>query len=261
MSKREIITKVSLSGSESRPAYNPSEELGGTTNSNEWHRKDLQLESPEIAEASAYAAKPFMDTAVDIYDGLMIGYERTYGKEYSQSDETKIEIMGFPGLGELVAIGASHAAEAEKNAMTSGSHGEIKISDLEQVFLDAMQAVAGYQKLLAGIDMDSFESDKNPNVITEIVSTVPDLSSGKRITLMQKLESLKYDPIKYNEDQHLSDTSDYVLREIGQKVISGDSLEQGDKMHLKSRLGALQRDSEILLLLKTKYNFDKTTDD
>lgn len=57
MAEREIFTgNFNESGNaETRFAYTPSEELGGTTHSFEGRREDLQILSPEIAEASAYA--------------------------------------------------------------------------------------------------------------------------------------------------------------------------------------------------------------
>jgi len=259
MSERIIKTgQYNAHGAETRSAYTPSEEFGGTTNTEEFHDEHLQINNPEAAEVAAYAAKPFMDVAAAIYENNQVATERENGATLDAGD--KVSIMNQSGLKELVALGERRAHKAEQ-AANMGSFQPRVITESETQFLDAMKVVADHAKAQATTDVDAFYADNNPRVAEELVASTGDVFSvGRKNMLASKLMHLKDDTELYNEESHLLDTSDYVLEDAGKAALTNQVLSGSEKMKLTNRLQALKGHTTVLELIAQKYNYENATE-
>ena len=268
---RKIVDIPKQSVGEMHSGLTPSEEFEKLTRSHKQDYKRSLVENSEVAELSAYTAKPFMDIAVDIYKAEQLHIERLDDdEENNKSNETKLEIMRLPGIKELITIAERHAQIIEQRMIISKfgrlsltfdkSSIEVKPSASEQIFLDAMGIVAEYYKTKAKADLDAFWNDENPQAIDEIVSSLIDISEEERLNLKFKIQKFKTGEESYFDIQNLSDTSDNIFREIGQKAVRGKSPTSNEMSHLNKRLDALKEHTQILNLISKKYGFPEEYD-
>lgn len=222
---------------------NPSEALHGSL-----------IESAKQAEVEAYAAMPYMDIAVSIYDANMEMYARESG---DVSEDDRKDIMFSDGMPELTQLAEREAANAGKKYEMFGTDYRPKLSEDETVFVAAMKVKAEHDNAQSKVDFDLFYNEAeqtNGKVLMDMVPQ-PQRSDSARertrlLNLDQRLTANALDAGEYGE-RYSPRTS--IIGLVGQEALAGANVAPKDTENLRLTVKLLEQEKELFDVIAQKY--------